>query len=437
MLEQAAATYAKPSRKLNIKAAFTMRTGELPELTLIDFDGNVVSAKGEVPPEKAVNKPLTEERAAEQLRKMGSTPFNLVELQIDMDKDIVLPISELNNIRRKAAELLENKRLIVKKTNAYEKSTPTDIEQISFQKVNYKSSIGGASVEAEKGVKLTAMFYHLDRGLELDKLAAERLYIHFSDILDRAAAEQISNARKAGKEVFAYVPAVIKGKQTDILIKNAENISNKTDGFLVGNIGVGELLRNILGEKVRLMGDYTLNLLNSSSSYYFKEAGYIGATFSYELNLSQLSSLLLPEDFETELGIYGRIPVMTSEYCPVGGSVGNAAPHKCKTQCKNGVYHLKDRKNAAFLVKCDCVDCRSTIFNSDILFAPEQMESIMKTGINYIRMSFVDESPEEIYNIVNLYRDFINGRRNSAGSRKIIEHVKSKGVTKGHLQRGV
>ena len=472
MLEQAAASYAKPSRKVDIKAAFTMRAGELPEITLFDFDGNIVSVKGEVLPEKAVNKPLTGERVSEQLKKMGSTPFNVVELQIDMDKDIVLPISELNNIRRKAAELLEIKRIISgnpynsikgQPTNSdhrteYDKRNLTNFQrELTYFPGNMSTKHGNMSEghgnvlnssenaveiekyseEIEKRVKLSALFYNLNKNLELGKLPADRLYIHFNEILDSATAEQINNARETGKEVFAFVPAVIKGKQTEILNKNAGIIYNQTDGFLVGNMGVGELLRSRLGEQVKLMGDYALNLLNSSTAYYFKEAGYSGATLSYELNLSQLSGLILPEDFETELGVYGRIPVMTSEYCPVGGSAGNAAPHKCRTECKNGVFHLKDRKNAAFLVKCDCVDCRSTIFNSDILFAPELMDSILKTEMMYIRMSFVDESIEEVYDIVNLYKDLINGRKNASKGRKVIEYVKSKGITKGHLQRGV
>ncbi len=479
MLEQAAATYAKPSRKVDIKAAFTMKAGQLPEITLYDFDGNTVSVKGEVLPEKAVNKPLTGERVSGQLKKMGSTPFNVIELQIDMDKDIVLPISELNNIRRRAAELLENKRIVWGKPYNSTAGQPTKSqhELTGFQREmtyfpgNMSSHNGNMSANHEKmssnhdnlsevhsnvlniaenavevrkksaaikeNVKLSAMFYHVNKKMELDKLPADRLYIHFNDILDRATAEQINKARKSGKEVYAYVPAVIKGKQTDILNKNAENIYNQTDGFLVGNMGVGELLRSSLGEKVELMGDYTLNLLNSSTSYYFKESGYSGATLSYELNLSQLSSMVLPEDFDTELGVYGRIPVTTSEYCPVGGSAGNAAPYKCKTECKNGVFHLKDRKNAEFLVKCDCVDCRTTIFNSDILFAPELLDSILKTGMKYIRLSFVDESTEEVYDIVNLYKDLIKGRKNTDQGRKVMEYVKCKGITKGHLQRGV
>ncbi len=433
MLEQAAASFAKPSRKTDIKAAFKMKTGELPELILEDFNGNVVSAQGGSLPEKAVNRPLTGDRISEQLKKMGSTPFNVVELNIEMDSGIVIPISELNNIRRKAAGLLENKRISAGKLKTGLQNNPTYFQR---DYTYFPGNTADLSYNLKKP-KISAMFYHVNRDMELDRINADRIYIHLNDILNRETCEQITKVRSQGKEVYAYIPAVIRGKQTELLIKNAGMIQEKTDGFLTGNIGVGELLRDVPGENVKLMGDYTLNVLNSSTLDFFKEAGYKGAALSYELNLTQLASITYPKDFEAEIGVYGRIPVMTSEYCPVGGSVGNAAPHKCGTECKNGVFHLKDRKNAAFLVRCDCLDCRSTIFNSDILFAPELLEDICKTGAAYARMSFIDETSQEIYDIVNLHRDMIEGGRNTPSAQRTIENIRSRGITRGHLQRGV
>lgn len=437
MLEQAAASFAKPSRKADIKAAFKMKAGKLPELILEDFNGNIVSARGDSLPEKAVNRPLTGDRISEQLKKMGSTPFNVVELKIEMDNDIVIPISELNNIRRRAAELLENKRVLAGKPKHGLQNNPTYFPG-NMHNYHEKMPVDTADLSYNlKKPKISAMFYHVNRDMELDRVNADRLYIPLKDILDRDTGEQITKVRSKGKEVYAYIPAVIRGKQTELLIKNARTVREKTDGFLAGNIGVGELLRDVLGENVKLMGDYTLNVLNSSTLDFFKEAGYKGAALSYELNLTQLASIACPGDFEAEIGVYGRIPVMTSEYCPVGGSVGNAAPHRCGTECKNGVFHLKDRKNAAFLVRCDCLDCRSTIFNSDILFAPDLLDDICKTGAAYLRMSFVDETSQEVYDIVNLHRDMIEGGRNTPSAQRTMEIIRNRGITKGHLQRGV
>jgi putative protease len=427
MLEQAAASFAKASRKLDISAEFSLKLGQLPVLYLWDGNGNSVSAAGDIMPEKAINKPLSEERISEQLKKMGSTPFNVEKLTLNLDNDVVIPISELNNIRRKAAELLENKRIL---------SSKRRINTGNKDLFNSLLDFPGNSHDRNKKVKISAMLYNLDENTELEKINADRLYIPFTSLLNEAVKNKTSKLKEEGKEIFAYVPAVIKGKYSEIIEKNVQSIVQAVDGFLVGNIGVAQLLDDMSDKSIQLMGDYSLNVLNSSTLNYYKELGYIGTTLSYELNLSQLNSISIPEGFDTEIGVYGKIPVMTSEYCPIGGSAGNNEPARCNTICKNGVYHLKDRKGARFLVKSDCTDCRSTIYNADIIFAPELLNNIAKTGVKYLRLSFIDESAEEIYDIVNLHRSIVEDKNNYDKDR-VIKNIKEKGFTKGHLQRGV
>ncbi len=458
MLELAAASYTRPSRKLDIAASFTLKKGHLPMFTLQDFEGSSVSVTGDIMPETALNKPLSEERAAEQLKKMGSTPFNIVHMEMDMDNDAVIPISELNNLRRRAAELLENKRI----TNSKRKINVGDLtnnqnyfhsdltnNQIYFHsdltyfpgnipnRIGNMTTQGGNAHDENKKVKISAMLYHLPDNIAFEKIRAHRLYIPFSDLLRQEIAARAREFRKAGGEVFAYIPAIIKGRQSENVYANAEKIAELADGFLAGNLGTVEILRNRVGESVKIMGDYSLNVLNSSTIRYFKGVDFMGTALSYELNLTQLSAINCPPDFETEIGVYGKIPVMTSEYCPVGGSVGNAGPHKCKAVCKNGIYHLTDRKNAQFLVKCDSLDCRSMIFNSNVLFAPELVGQIRKTRAEYLRLSFVDESPQEIYDIVNLHRGILENKKNESEFQNTVEKIKAKGFTKGHFQRGV
>ncbi len=425
--EQAAASFAKSTRKTEITANFTMKIGQLPILSLSDSNGNSVSATGEVIAEKALNKPLSQERISEQLKKMGSTPFNIAQLNLEIDNDVVIPISELNNIRRKAAELLEKEIIL---------SSKKKINITNRELYNALLHFPGNSQDRNKKVKISAMLYNLDDNLDLSNINADRLYIPYTSLLKDDGLQAVNNFRAQDKEIFAYIPAIIKGKYCGIIEKSVLSISHNIDGFLVGNMGVVQTLKERLGENIKLAADYTHNILNSSTLNYYKSMGYSGATLSYELNLSQISSLSFPQEFDTEIGIYGKIPVMTSEYCPVGGSVGNNEPHKCNVICKNGIYHLKDRKDAEFLVKCDCVDCRSTIFNSNAIFAPELLSQVAKTGVQYIRLSFVDESSQEIYDIVNLHKSIVENE-NYTNKDRLIERIKAKGFTKGHLQRGV
>ncbi len=434
LLEQAALSYAKGIRKADISAEFTLKIGQLPVLCLKDDSGNSVSAFGYLFPEEAVNKPLTRERISEQLGKMGSTPFNIVELTLNIDNNVVIPISELNNIRRKAAELLENERIL----SGRRKIITGNDELVSS--IEYFP--GNVPISSEKNhdtnekAKISVMLYSEFDNLDFNKINADRLYLPFVSLLKDAVKHSASKCREEGKEIIAYIPAIIKGNYSEIFKKNLRDISQDVDGFLVGNIGTAKILRDKLGESVKLIGDYSFNILNGGSIYFLKETGYSGATLSYELNLSQLNSISIPRKFEAEIGIYGKIPVMTSEYCPVGGSVSEKIPQKCNNVCKNGVYQLKDRKGASFLVKCDCVDCRSTIFNSNVIFVPELIGQASKAGVKYMRLSFVDESVQEIYDIVNLHRSLIDNC-NYSEKDKVVEKIRAKGYTKGHLQRGV
>lgn len=418
MLEMASASYAKSTRKTDITAEFTLKFGQTPVLTLKDDQGNIARAEGNQLPEKAISRPLSEERIQEQLLKMGSTPFKISAITIDVDSDITIPVSELNNIRRTAAEILENKRI---------KSAKREISK------NTRIHFPGNSRNENKKVKISALLYHCSETVELSRINADRIYLPFAALMSRSVKAKAQKQRDVGKEIYMYLPASIKGKYTQLVEKNMKALSAYIDGLLVGNIGIINLIREKLNlGSIPIMGDYSLNITNSASLLAYRDMGLQGATLSYELNVDQLEALSFPEGFETELGVYGKIPVMTSEYCPVGGSVGKKAPDSCGRVCSKGVYTLADRKGAVFPVKCDCVDCRSTLFNSNTLFAPDLLKQIMKSGVGAVRLSFVDEKDEEIYRISELHRALVENRK-MPEQEQLIEEIRNKGFTRGHL----
>ncbi len=428
MLEQASATYSKGSRKSGITALFTMKYGQAPVLTLQDAYGNSVSAEGEQLPQKAVNKPLTRERIIEQLKKMGSTPFDIVDINLDIDEDAVIPISELNNIRRSAGEQLEQKRVL-----SFKKETAN----FDISTLNSISYFPGNVQRINNDKKISAMFYDYPEGMDFEGLDVDRVYLPFTEIMGNEGLWRAKKIHETGKEIYAYIPAVIRGNYTDLLKKSLRKVSSGVDGFLAGSPAAYDIIREKLGNNVPVSGDFTMNIINSYSLNKLKELGFDGGTLSCELNLPQITEMIYPKAFDTELVVYGKIPVMTSEYCPVGGSVGKAAPGKCGMLCKKGVYRLSDRKATEFLVKSDCVDCRSTIFNSNVLFAPELSEQIRRTGVNHIRLSFVNETKKDIHNICSLYRSLFEQKKITPDMERLMERIKTSGFTRGHLQKGV
>ena len=82
-------------------------------LTLIARDlrsGHVVRVDSTVPLALAERQPLTPEGLAAQLGRLGGTPFRLGNVASHLEGELILPISELNRLRREVAGQLETLR---------------------------------------------------------------------------------------------------------------------------------------------------------------------------------------------------------------------------------------------------------------------------------------------------------------------------------------
>ena len=64
------------------------------ELTL-SLGDIYVTATGDAP-ERAINAPLSLENVKKNLSKFGSTSFELVDLNVDLDENVIVPISSIN-----------------------------------------------------------------------------------------------------------------------------------------------------------------------------------------------------------------------------------------------------------------------------------------------------------------------------------------------------
>jgi putative protease len=74
--------------------------GQPLAVTACDEQGNEVRVKSAMPLSHADKQPLTEERLRAQLGRLGGTPFNLGQLICSLEGKVMLPVSELNRLRR-------------------------------------------------------------------------------------------------------------------------------------------------------------------------------------------------------------------------------------------------------------------------------------------------------------------------------------------------
>ncbi|NJD04318.1 MAG: hypothetical protein FIA99_17375, partial [Ruminiclostridium sp.] len=188
---------------------------------------------------------------------------------------------------------------------------------------------------------------------------------------------------------------------------------------------------------IRLIGDYSFNIFNTDAALMYKSLGFDGVTLSAELNLRQICEISGNAGIDTECVVYGRLPLMTSEYCPVGSVKGRSSSYsECSGCCGKGEFRLKDRLGIEFPVICDKIDCRSTILNSNVLFVPDILGKLASAGISTLRLNIWGESRERIRDIVSLHRGLAGGDDKEKHAA-LVEQIKADGFTKGHFYKGV
>jgi len=482
----------KSIKKVVLEGRAVLHSGKPFEFYAWDRDGNIASARSMVLPEKAAHSEITEERLRTQLLKTGSTPFIFENISIDMEAGLSFPLSEINSARRRVmSELeelrgkkygdtrIENEQALMKSIKAEFAPEQEKTGQVGTAREKKEPGKGEADVTvdaaeevaedvaeakkpaSEKGImekvagrkyKIALYLYKHDKSIEYSMLDTDRIYIPLGILLDESGRKTASECRARGIEVFAALPAITRGAY-DRLLKKEETVKlfKLVDGILAGNYGTlwfggntGAMNENVF--KRIITGDYSFNIFNHWSVKEVIKMGLGGITLSPELTLSQMAEIAGKgsEDeaiacCELEAVVYGRLTLMTSEYCPPGFIIGRqAGSSKCTGVCNKRCYRLKDRKGIEFPVLCDNISCISRIINSEILFVPEVLNKLADNGINVFRLMVHEESAEDISKIINIYRGFIENRNNPYKEfENEINEIKAPGFTKGHFFRGV
>ncbi|HPE16808.1 MAG TPA: U32 family peptidase, partial [Oscillospiraceae bacterium] len=157
------------------------------------------------------------------------------------------------------------------------------------------------------------------------------------------------------------------------------------------DLGVREALCGNLGQFLplrargfALRGDFGLNVFNSQTLKELRRLGLQSACLSFELGVAQLRDL--SKSLDTELPVYGRLPLMLTENCVIKNRFGRCA-------C-TGTNQLIDRTGALFPVVRE-YGCRNLILNSKKLFLADRMREFSRLGLWGARLMFTTENPRE------------------------------------------
>lgn len=366
-------------RKIPIDVFLYAHIGERLLLRVKDYDGNEASYEVEYIVERAQNRPIDFKNANLALSKLGDTPFLLNKLDMNIDDMALVPIVRLNEIRRETTKLLLEKR------------------EFCNREIIGKSYSDLLVENRQRESKISVYLYDASNleGLEL----ADRIYVPINEY-----SEEICN-KFGDKEVIPYLNTITKDNKYNKI---------KSDSILLGNL---EHL-NIFKEIKNKYCDFSFNVFNSYTCKILKNKFDVkGINLSFELNLDEIKNV--KTDLETEVTVYGRLPLMVSEHCVIGSEM--MGRKECN-MCQKAGFSLKDRKGESFPIITDRKTCRMQILNSKILFASE-IKKELESRVDYFRAYFFDEDTNERRRVLKAIR---NGEKVISGK-----------YTSGHFFRGV
>ena len=339
----------------------------------------------DVIPINALKTPTSVERVIKQISKTNNTPYTFENITVYLDDGLYVPsISSLNELRRSAIKKLEEEiqNRIVRKS--------PEIKFKQEEKITYIPQLEHPKIS----LSLRNLFTDYDYSkLKHDKI--NRIYLALKLFVDKQYTNIIDYLSEH-YDLYIYLPTIIKANYKNIILNSLDDITARFSikGFVLSNIADLQFLEKYQG-KYQFVGNYSLNVFNNYTMKEYKELGLNCVTLSRELNQEGLNEILHTSNVDTELIVYGNLPIMATNYCFLGKT--NHCYPDCGVNCqKNYTYYLKDRLGFEFRIIPDNMQTVTLICNSKTLFI-----STKNLPVTSVRLDMTDETIEQMNEIIS------------------------------------
>ena len=366
-----------------------------------------VTLESDAPLGAARHRAIDEEYVRAQLGRLGNTPYELAEVELDIAGVPFAPSSMLNQLRREAVERLQT---------AQGKPRQMEIRQIAVED------------QARTGQEACPTLHLLVRTAEqLDAAIELRPASITLDYLDLYGLKpSIERVRDAGIAVRVASPRVLKPGEEKIV----DFLVGCDCPILVRSAGLVEALRH--REARDLTGDFSLNAANVLTAREFFALGLRHLTPTYDLNAAQVAALARQVGGERiEAVAYQHLPVFHTEHCVFCRFLSTGTSYRdCGRPCEEHRVALRDTAGRAHPVMAD-VGCRNTVFGAEAQEASLHLEAWRAAGIGRFRLEFAHESAGQVTAVTRAFEDALAGRRTGRELMQQLARVAPEGVTQG------
>lgn len=347
VLKAISRNYDNENPLLPMNMSFVCKKNKPCKLTVAALN-KTVTVTGDIP-ETAINKPMTEESLKQRLSKLGGTQFFADKIKIDLDAGLIIPVSKINELRRKAVEEIEKLPEIIVDAKPFQKKTYAAKNSVPYLTASFKNA---AQIPDRHPFKY--VFIPPDSCLE--------------DFVDNRAG--------------VVLPRGLFGMEKEIKARLEKLKKAGVTRALCGNPGSYQLAQEMGFE---VFGDFGLNIYNSESAELIHNP-----ILSFELTLEQANRINADN---TGVIVYGSVPLMLTRNCPIKASIGC---YECNKQGR-----LTDRKGYEFPVLCSDYPCVE-VLNSVPIYMLDRMNAV-KT--DFAHFYFSTENVKEVEKIIRMYEN--------------------------------
>ena len=428
LMERAKETYASgaPVRRIPVAIEVRAAVGEPLTVTICDAEGHRGEGRTNFIGEIARKRPLSEEIIRKQVSRLGTSVYEMKSLHCDIAGEVMVPMSEINEARRKAVEALDALRLkeIEAREHRPEPKFTDRIARPTPKKAHFLvavDTLGKAEAALAAGAD----------GILFGGESYEHRVI---------APEEYERAwrmaREAGARIDFNTPRIVHdGQQKHVERLLAAFAAFPPDAVHVHNIAMLALVRRLTDFAIH--ADYSLISYNKQTLAFLKDYGASSATLSPELTAKEIRQLAKESPLPLTCIVHGRLELMVSNYCVTGSFLGGCGEGPCTQPCTRGHFALKDRKDALFPLAMDQF-CHMHVLNSKVLSMMPHAMKFRAAGIETMQIEAKAMGEKEIAAIVKAYRKAMAFPEEPAEAQlSWIHEQEGKDITRGHYFRGV
>ena len=418
-------------------------------------EGVTVLVESQMPLEIAQKRPLTDETLRAQLGRLGETSLKFSSLENRLEGQIIVPVSELNRLRRELVEKLEKN---IQKTIRHPELVEGSVQPSAVHaRLDALAAKRAAAPQIEKPL-LTVLCRTLDQIAAALRMGVSEIYADFEDIRRYKDAVEVVRQRgyradAAPAQILLATPRIQKAGEQGFfkLIENAQ-----PDGVLIRNLGALDYFKDSSSssggpdyllsgspkatgsdekkQSLRRIGDFSLNVANPLTAELLMAENLERLTVSYDLNAVQVLDLLRaapPSWFEITL--HQHIPMFHMEHCVFAAFLSDGTDYtNCGRPCDTHRVELRDRVGLNHPLKAD-VGCRNTLFHAQAQSGAAYFDAFRKLNPAAFRIELLLEDAVETERILRGYQRLLAGT--STGPMIIRElNLRSQlGVTTGTL----